>query len=235
MFKPFEFCLSTKSTSVPAGPDWLHEVKYDGFRLRLERDGDRVRLITRGGYNWTDRYPWILESALKNRIRQFVIDGEAVVFGVDGIADFNALHSRQHDEEVQLYAFDILALDGEDLRSLPLSLRKTNLARLLSRRPDGIFVAPFEQGEIGPDLFRAACNMGLEGMASKRADRSYRAGAPKTGSTGRIRPSAACWISLTKQGSVGSRLERGGCFRQLRTCRRARPGRLWANCGLMHY
>src|ERR1700758_3204023 len=139
MFKPFEFCLSTKSTttkstSVPAGPDWLHEVKYDGYRLRLERDGDRVRLITRGGYNWTDRYPWIVESALKNRFRQFIIDGEAVVLGVDGIADFNALHSRQHDEEVQLYAFDILALDGEDLRALPLSMRKAHLARLLARR-----------------------------------------------------------------------------------------------------
>jgi len=150
----FEFCLPTKAASVPDRPNWLHEVKYDGFRLRLERDGDRVRLITRGGYNWTDRYPWILESALKNRIRQFVIDGEAVVLGFDGIADFNALHSRQHDEEVQLYAFDILALDGEDLRGLPLSLRKTNLARLLARRPDGIFVAQFEQREIGPDLPR---------------------------------------------------------------------------------
>ena len=90
---------------------------------------------------------------------------------VDGIADFNALHSRRHDEQVQLYVFDILALDGEDLRSLPLSMRKTNLVRLLVRRPDGIFVAPFEQGEIGPDLFKAACDMGLEGMVSKRADR----------------------------------------------------------------
>jgi hypothetical protein len=104
-----------------------------------------------------------VESALKNRIKQFVVDGEAVVLGVDGVPDFNALHSRKHDEEVQLYAFDTLTLDGEDLRPLPLSLRKTNLARLLARRPDGIFVAPFEQGKIGPDLFRAACNMGLEG------------------------------------------------------------------------
>jgi bifunctional non-homologous end joining protein LigD len=69
-----------------------------------------------------------------------------------------------------------LALDGEDLRPLPLSLRKTNLARLLARRPDGIFVAPFEQGEIGPDLFRAACNMGLEGLVSKRVGRPYRGG-----------------------------------------------------------
>ena len=67
-------------------------------------------------------------------------------------------------------------LDGEDLRPLPLSMRKTNLARLLARRSDGIFVAPFEQGEIGPDLFRAACYMGLEGMVSKRRDRPYRGG-----------------------------------------------------------
>ena len=67
----------------PAGPEWLHEIKHDGFRLRLERDGDRVRLVTRS-YDWTKRYPWIAESALKNRIKQFVIDGEAVVLGVDG-------------------------------------------------------------------------------------------------------------------------------------------------------
>jgi ATP-dependent DNA ligase len=77
---------------------------------------------------------------------------------------------------VQLYAFDILALDGDDRRALPLSMRKTNLARLLARRPEGIFVAPFEQGEIGPDLFQAACKMGLEGLVSKRRDRPYRAG-----------------------------------------------------------
>jgi bifunctional non-homologous end joining protein LigD len=179
MRSAFDFCLPTKATTVPDTPDWLHEVKYDGYRLRLERDGDRVRLITRNGHNWTDRYPWIVEAALKNRIKQFVIDGEAVVLGVDGIADFNALHSRQHDNEVQLYAFDIVALDGDDLLGSPLSMRKTNLARLLTRRPDGIFVAPFEQGEIGPDLFRAACRMGLEGLVSKRRDRPYQAGRSK--------------------------------------------------------
>jgi bifunctional non-homologous end joining protein LigD len=67
-------------------------------------------------------------------------------------------------DEVQLYAFDVLAMDGEDLRDLPLSMRKTNLARLLRGRPDGMFIAPFEQGEIGPDLFREACKFGLEGL-----------------------------------------------------------------------
>ena len=165
---------------VPAGPEWLNENKYDGYRLRVERYGDRVRLITRGGYDWTKRFPWIVEAALKNRQKQFVINGEAVILSVDGVSDFNALHSGKHNEEVQLYAFDIMAMDGDDLRALPLSMRKANLERLLARRPDGIFVAPFEQGEIGPDLFRKACEFGLEGLVSKHRDRPYRGGRQKT-------------------------------------------------------
>src|SRR3954469_7536249 len=111
---------------------------------------------------WTERYPRIVEAALRNRNSSFVLDGEAVLLGVDGISDFNGLHSRKHDEEVELYAFDILVGDGEDLRSLPLHLRKNNLARMLRRRVDGIQLAPFEQGQIGPELFRAACDMRLE-------------------------------------------------------------------------
>ena len=79
----------------------------------------------------TSRFPWIGEAALRNRVRQFVIDGEAVILGVDGISDFNALHSGKHNDEVQFCAFDVLAMDGDDLRRLPLSTRKANLARLL--------------------------------------------------------------------------------------------------------
>jgi bifunctional non-homologous end joining protein LigD len=164
MFKSFEFCLPTAATAVPSGPDWLHEVKHDGYRLRMERDGDRVRVITRGGYEWTKRFPWIAEAALKNRQKHFVIDGEAVILGVDGVSDFNALHSGKRNAEVQFCAFDVLAIDGDDLRNLPLSMRKANLDRLLRGRPDGIFVNPFEIGAIGPDLFHAACRMGLEGL-----------------------------------------------------------------------
>lgn len=175
----FEFCLPTTGKAVPAGADWFHEIKYDGYRLRIERDGAAVRLITRGGHDWTKRYPWIVEAALKTRRKQFVIDGEAVILGVDGGSDFSALHSRKNDEEVQLCAFDVLAIDGEDLRKLPLSMRKANLERLLRGRPDGIFINPFEIGAIGPDLFRAACNMGLEGLISKRSDRPYRGGRSK--------------------------------------------------------
>src|SRR5271154_1516857 len=123
----FAPCISTRATKVPEAPDWIHEIKYDGYRLRVEREGDRVRLITRNGYDWTKRYPWIVESALKNRIKQFVIDGEAVVLGVDSVSDFEALHSGKNNDLVQLCAFDMLAGDGNDLRSLPLSMRKTNL------------------------------------------------------------------------------------------------------------
>src|SRR6516165_12319060 len=144
MFR-FEFCQPTTGKVVPSAPEWFHEIKYDGFRLRLERDGARVRLITKSGYDWTKRYPRIVEAALKNRQTRFVIDGEAIIRGVDGYSDFNALHSGKQNDEVELIAFDILALDGDDLRKLPLSMRKANLQRLLSRRPDGIFVSDFEQ------------------------------------------------------------------------------------------
>jgi len=151
-------------------------VKYDGYRLRLERDRDHVRLITRGGYNWSSRYPWIVEAARKVRQSRFVLDGEAVILGVDGIADFNALHSGKHNHEVQFCAFDMLVEDGDDLRKLPLCMRKMNLQRLLARRPEGIFVSEFERGEIGADPFRVACRMGLEGLVSKHRDQPYQAG-----------------------------------------------------------
>jgi ATP-dependent DNA ligase len=98
------------------------------------------------------------------------------VLGVDGISDFNALHSRKGDHDVQLYVFDCLALGGDALSRLPLFMRKTNLAQLLRGRPEGIFVAPFELGEIGPALFDAACRMRLEGIVSKHRERPYRVG-----------------------------------------------------------
>ena len=97
---------------------------------------------------------------------------------IDGRSDFNGLHSRRHDHEVQFYAFDILISDGEDIRTLPLSMRRTNLARLLARRANDIFVAPFEQGENGPDLFRHARLMGPEGMVQASGERLPRRTVP---------------------------------------------------------
>ena len=135
-----------------------------------------MRLFTRNGYDWTSRYPLIVKAARRILTKQFVLDGEAVLLGVDGISDFDGLHSGQHNDEIQLYAFDILALDGDDLRKPPLHLRKTNLARLWLAAPMASTSPPFEKGEIGPDLFKAACNMMLEGLVSKRRDSRYRAG-----------------------------------------------------------
>jgi bifunctional non-homologous end joining protein LigD len=172
----YTFALPIKADKVPVGPDWLHEVKYDGYRMMLIREQDRVRLISRGGHDWARRFPLIVTAALKLRQERFVFDGETVVLGPDGVSDFAALHSGRHNEWAQLYAFDMLAGDGKDQRQLPLSLRKTNLARLLKRRIPGVFIAEYEQGEIGRHLFRVACSMGLEGIVSKRRDSAYTPG-----------------------------------------------------------
>ncbi|WP_249814654.1 ATP-dependent DNA ligase [Bradyrhizobium barranii] len=138
------------------------------------RDGDDVKLLSKAGLDWTWRFPWIVETAKKMKPSRFAIDGEICVLDVQGISDFNALHSGKHNEEAQLYAFDVIALDGTDLRDEPLAARKRKLADLLRRRPDGIFAAPFEPGAIGPGLFEAACRMGLEGLVSKHRERRYR-------------------------------------------------------------
>jgi ATP-dependent DNA ligase len=118
---PFDPCIPTKAPKVPDRPEWLHEIKHDGYRLIVQRDGKRVRLWTRNGHDWSDRFPLIAEAALRNRNASFVIDGEAVLLDVDGRSDFNGLHSRKHDAEVEFYAFDCLVSDSEDLRRLPLS------------------------------------------------------------------------------------------------------------------
>jgi bifunctional non-homologous end joining protein LigD len=172
----YEFSLPTKADNVPFGPDWIHEIKYDLYRMMVVHDQDRVRLISRGGHDWARQFPLIVESALKLRLKHFVLDGEIVVLDKDGVSDFEALASRKHDKRAQLYAFDILAGDGDDYRQLPLSLRKRNLTRLLRRRVAGIFPAEYDTGAIVYDLFGAACQLGLEGIVSKRLDRAYSAG-----------------------------------------------------------
>jgi bifunctional non-homologous end joining protein LigD len=123
-----------------------------------------------------ERFPLIVSGALNLRQKHFVIDGWVVVLDKGGVSDFDALHSRKHDKRAQFYAFDMLAGGGDNLRTLPLALHKGALAQLLSREVDGIFIAEYEQGDIGNVLFRVACNMGLEGIVSKHLDRAYGAG-----------------------------------------------------------
>jgi ATP-dependent DNA ligase len=173
---PFQPCIPTRTVIVPTGPDWQHEIKHDGYRLIVQRDGERVRLFTRGGFDCTDRFPYILEAARRLRTSSFVIDGEAVWLDDAGISRFDRLHSRRSDEEVQLVAFDLLAVSGDDLRSDPLHARKARLQKLLANTGDGIQLNPHLTGEIGPSMFEHACKLGLEGIVSKHRDRAYRAG-----------------------------------------------------------
>jgi bifunctional non-homologous end joining protein LigD len=176
MLRKYQPCIPTRGTEVPSGPDWFHEIKHDGYRLIVQREGKRVRLLTGRGYDWSDRYPLIVEAALRLRKSSFVIDGEAVVLGPDGISDFAAMYSGKRNQEVRLYAFDLLADDGVDMRDETLQIRKLWLGKLLKRSGDGIIYNEHEAGAIGPRLFQQACKMGLEGIVSKHRERGYRAG-----------------------------------------------------------
>jgi bifunctional non-homologous end joining protein LigD len=110
------FALSVSWNRCPSGPGWLHEIKHDGFRLLAQRSVDRVRLYTRNGHNWTTRYPLIARAVELLALRSCLIDGEVIVCNGNGLADFDLLCGRPHDGEATLCAFDLLELNGRDLR-----------------------------------------------------------------------------------------------------------------------
>lgn len=116
----YDSCLPTRVKFAPTGPQWLHEVKHDGYRLKVRRTPSGIRIRTRRGYDWTDRFPLIREAASRLRATSFVLDGAGAILRPDGVSDFDALHDGRRDREVQLLAFDLLELDGEDLRPDPL-------------------------------------------------------------------------------------------------------------------
>src|SRR5206468_3714158 len=98
-----EPCLPTKADKPPSGPDWIHEIKHDGYRMMVRKDGSGVRLITRRGFDWTDRFPAIRAAAVALRAKSFLIDGEAVCSGEDGIPDFKLLRQRRFASSVFLF------------------------------------------------------------------------------------------------------------------------------------
>src|SRR4051794_28720907 len=121
MFRsPFEPCIPSRGTKVPDRPEWIQEVKHDGYRRIVQRNGGRVRLFTRNGHDWSGRFPLISEAALRSRNSSFVIDDEAVLLGVDGRSDVNGLHSRRHDAEVEFYV-QMLARDAKQPCNLALA------------------------------------------------------------------------------------------------------------------
>jgi ATP-dependent DNA ligase len=168
-------CIPIRAAKPPIGADWVHEIKHDGYRLIVRRDGENVRLFTRRGYDWSGRYPAIAKAAMKLRAKSFTVDGEAAVCGPDGIAVFEALHRRGTVTEAILFAFDLLELDGVDYRPLPLGERKRRLAGLVDRRLAGIAMVDHTERR-GDLVFEQACKMGLEGIVSKRLTAPYRSG-----------------------------------------------------------
>ena len=173
-----EPCIPTRVSKPPVGPQWIHEIKHDDYRLIVRKVGDRVRLFTRRGYDWTERYPRIREALAGLRAASVTIDGEAVFCGPDGVAVFDRLHSRAYDDQVILYAFDLLELDGEDFRPRPLEERKAALAKLLKNAPQGVHLVEHMAGD-GATIFEHACKLGCEGIVSKHREHPYRSGPSK--------------------------------------------------------
>ena len=142
------------------------------------RDATGVRLLTRNGHDWSDRYPAIVEAVNRLKARSCLIDGEAVACDENGLAVFERLRLKPSGEHVFLYTFDLLELDGQDLRREPIETRKATLASLLRAWLPGLRLNehPAQPGDL---VFRHACKMGLEGIVSKRLDSRYRSGRSK--------------------------------------------------------
>ena len=207
---PIEFCLPTSGKAVPSGPDWIHEVKYDGYRLRVVREGDRVRLFSKGGHDWTGRYPWIVETARKIRKTQFILDGEAVVLGVDGISDFNALHSGKHDHEVQLYAFDCLALRATISERCRCTCAKQIWRSSSGTDPRGSSWLPSSKARSAPTCSMRRARLGLRAWCRNIASAPTVAAGATTGSRSRTastRPTAASRTSSEIGVASGTQFE----------------------------
>jgi bifunctional non-homologous end joining protein LigD len=167
-------CLPIK-TALPSGREWLHETKHDGFRIIARKKGPQVGLYSRPGNDFTYRFPLIVDALARLRSRSCIIDGEAVACDEKGVALFNLVRHRRHDESVFLYAFDLIELNGDDLRPDPLEGRKATLEMILAKPGPGIRFNEHMEGD-GATVFRHACKLGLEGIVSKRKDSAYRSG-----------------------------------------------------------
>ena len=174
--------LATLVETAPSGSTWIFEIKYDGYRLQaLLRDGN-ARLLTRRGKDWTDRFPELARRLGALPIVSATFDGEVVVLDTSGRSRFSLLQQSldaAHEQELTFFAFDLLYLDGEDLRDLPLVERRNRLERVL-RKARATSRGPMRLGQqlhgAGPALLKTACRLGLEGIIGKRLDAAYTSG-----------------------------------------------------------
>lgn len=173
-------CLATLVDHAPRGNNWIHEIKFDGYRIQARLQDGKAKLFTRNGLDWTNKFPSVAEAVAKLPADTALIDGELVAEDKDGVSRFSLLQqdikAGRHDR-MALYVFDLMHLDGADLKPVPLSERKAALAILLGRgRKRGPLRFSESINEAGPSLLKHACRLGLEGIISKFADAPYRSG-----------------------------------------------------------
>jgi bifunctional non-homologous end joining protein LigD len=154
---------------------WIHEIKHDGFRIIALRDGRGTRLHNRKGYDFARRFPLIATAIAALPAQSCVIDGEAIACDENGLSVFDLLRYQSRDQVVTLCAFDLIELNGQDLRKRPIEERKRMLAKLLHDPHPGIAFNEHYDGD-GAIIFKHACKLGCEGIVSKRLGSPYRAG-----------------------------------------------------------
>jgi bifunctional non-homologous end joining protein LigD len=181
--KRYEPCLPRPAKKPPAGPDWIHEIKHDGYRILAERKGSVVTLHTRKGFDLAARFPLVAEAVAKLPVKSCLIDGEAIACDANGLAVFDLLRRRWGGNGVTLCAFDLLELDGHDLRRAPIEERKATLAKLLRPSIDGIAFNEHYSGD-GAIIYKHSCALGCEEIVSKRLGSTYRSGR------------AVCWVKV---------------------------------------
>jgi bifunctional non-homologous end joining protein LigD len=175
--------LASNADRAPAGNGWVHEIKHDGYRLMLVRDGEHAKVLTREGADWSDRFPPLVQAVLDLPANSAIVDCEAIVPGEHGISDFGALQealAARDAERVYAYCFDLPYLDGHDLSDVPLLERKRLLERLIASA--GASRLRFSEHLEGDRerILSHACSLGAEGIVSKRADSPYRPGRSRT-------------------------------------------------------
>jgi bifunctional non-homologous end joining protein LigD len=170
--------LASQATAPPAGAGWVHELKLDGYRIQARKDGKSVQLMTRKGLDWTHRMKGIAAAVAALPAESFVADGELVVLGEDGRTSFADLQAAFQDgvkKQLTYFVFDLLHLNGHNLRNLPLTRRKEILTKLLEQDGDVVQLSEHLDAD-GATLFRKACELHAEGIVSKRADSRYSGG-----------------------------------------------------------
>ena len=170
-----EPCLPSPTKAPPSGPGWLHEIKHDGFRIMARRDSAGVRLISRNGHDFTSRFSLAVDAVTRLPAHSFLLDGEAIVTNDRGLAVFDLIRHKRHGDDAVLIAFDLIELEGEDLRRRPLEERKRKLAKLVRGPHPGIVLNEIFEG-AGDVLFEHACKLGCEGIVSKRLGSTYISG-----------------------------------------------------------